>query len=206
MIRILTAVLLAASLVVLSSPAQGGGKFNKKVKIGQKAPAFNNLPGTIGGEKDVKMSLSDLKNKDVVVVVITCNHCPVAVRYEDKIIALAEKYAAKPGSKVGLVAINVNNLPADKLDKMKIRAKSKGFNFPYLYDESQTIARKLGATVTPEFYVLNKNREIVYMGAMDRNGKGPNLVAQAINSALKGETPAVAETRPFGCSVKYERK
>jgi peroxiredoxin len=180
----------------------GGSK--SKLKIGDAAPDFSALPGVDGKEH----ALSDYKDKDVLVVVITCNHCPVAVGYEDRIVSFTKKYAGDAKSKVGVVAINVNNLEADKLDKMKIRAEEKGFNFPYLYDASQKVGRSLGASVTPEFYVFNKDRKLVYHGSMDNSQTNPtkNYLEPAVDSALKGETPAVQETKAFGCSVKYEKK
>jgi peroxiredoxin len=199
-----TALALVLGLALVSN-APGQGKFNKKVAIGDAAPTFTDLPGTDGK----KHSLGDFKGKEVVVVVITCNHCPVAVAYEDRIIALAKKYAPSADSKVAVVAINVNNLAADKLDKMKERAKNKGFNFPYLYDESQKIGRALGATVTPEFFVLNKDRKIAYMGALDDSQRAAGVkhkyVEDAIDALLKGEKISTTETRARGCSVKYER-
>src|SRR5262249_48397164 len=151
MIRYATAFLVAAGMA-LASPALAG-EFNKVRSVGDACPTFENLEGVDG-----KMhSLSDLKDKEVVVVVVTCNHCPVAVSYEDRIIAFAKKYTADKDSKVGLVAINVNNLEADKLPKMKERAKEKGFNFTYVYDPSQKIGKELGATRTPESFVLTKD-------------------------------------------------
>ncbi len=194
--RILTAALVAAVLVVAANPASA------QVKIGGKAPTFAKLSGTMGGEKDIVMSSSDFNNK-ITCLVITCNLCPVAVRYEDRIIKLAEQYS--DNKKVAVVAINVNNLEADKLPAMKVRAKAKGFNFPYLYDPSQKIARALGARVTPEFFVINSEGVVIYHGAMDKNGKGPNFVAAAIDAALRGETPKTQETRAFGCGVKYQK-
>ncbi len=152
-------------------------------------------------------SLADYKNKDVLVVAITCNHCPVAVAYEDRIISFTKKYAG-PDSKVAVVAINVNNIDLDKLDKMKIRAEQKGFNFPYLYDASQKIAKALDARVTPEFYVFDKDRKLVYWGSMDNSQNAAkaskNYLEAAVQAALKGETPATATTRAFGCGIKYE--
>src|SRR5206468_2723707 len=111
---------------------------------------------------------------------------PVAVAYEDRMINFAKKHAG-PGSKVAFIAINVNNLEADKLDKMKIRAQERGFNYPYLYDETQAIGRALSAKVTPEFYVFNKDRKLVYWGAMDDSQKSPktNYLEPAVESALK---------------------
>jgi len=104
----------------------------------------------------------------------------------------------------------VNNGEADRLPKMQERAKEKGFNFPYLYDASQAIGRQLGATVTPEFYVFNKERKLVYTGAMDdatqpQNAKA-NYLEPAVDAALKGQPAPTAETRARGCGVQYERK
>src|SRR5262249_22000186 len=113
-------------ILALAAPA-AAGQFNKKLSPGDAAPAWKDLPGTDGN----KHSLADLKDKDVVVVVFTCNSCPVADAYEDRIIEFSKKHAA-PDSKVALVAINVNTVPEDRLDKMKVRAKEKGFAFPYL--------------------------------------------------------------------------
>ncbi|MBL8798439.1 MAG: thioredoxin family protein [Planctomycetia bacterium] len=194
MFRCLSAVLVAGVVAVVGS----AGEFNKVVKIGDAAPAFSGLPGV----DDKNHSLGDYK-KDVVVIAVTCNHCPVAVAYEDRMIAFAKKYA----DKVDFIAINVNNLEADKLPAMKVRAKDKGFNFPYLYDESQKIGKEYGATVTPEFFVLNKERKIVYMGAFDnkQNGATENFLEPAVEAALKGSAPTKAETKPFGCGVKYDK-
>jgi len=191
--------LLAAALVtgiVLVGYTQAGGS---KLKIGDAAPAFSKLPGVDGKDH----SLGDYK-KDVLVIAITCNHCPVAVAYEDRMIAFAKKYAGK----IDFVAINVNNLDADKLDKMKIRAQEKGFTYDYLYDSSQKIGRALSARVTPEFYVFNKKRELVYWGAMDDSTNAAkaskNYLSAAVDSTLDGKTPATTKTNARGCSVKYE--
>lgn len=199
MFRTATAALLGLALVTSAQ----AGEFNKKLSIGDSAPTWENLEGVDG-----KMhSLSNLKDKDVVVMVITCNHCPVAVAYEDRLINFTKKFAS-PDSKVAVVAVNVNNLEADKLPAMKERAKEKGFNFPYLYDASQKVGRAYGASVTPEFFVLNKERKIVYMGAMDDAQSNPktNYLEQAVEATLKGSKPEKTETRARGCSVKYDSK
>jgi len=202
MFRLAVAVLFAAALT-LTLPAQAG-EFNKKVKIGDAAPTFAGLQGV----DDKSHSLDDFKDKDVLVVCITCNHCPVAVAYEDRIIDFCKQHCSAD-SKVGFIAINVNNNDADKLPRMKERAKEKGFNFVYAYDPSQKIGRDLGATVTPEFFVLNKERKVVYLGAMDDNIEAKdvknNYLEPAIEAALKGESAPRGETRPFGCPVKYEK-
>jgi len=194
------AALVVAIAALVAAPVSAG-EFNKVVNLGEKAPTFKALPGT----DDKSLSLDDLKN-DVVVVVITCNHCPVAIAYEDRMIEFAKKYKGK----VDVVAINVNTNDNDKLDKMKERAKEKGFNFPYLYDESQSIAKALGAKVTPEFFVLDKSRKIAYMGAFDDNMKTEKVtkkyVESAVDTLLAGKKVEMGETKPFGCGVQYSKK
>lgn len=196
--------LLAALSVILLASTSFAGEFNKKLKVGDPAPAWKELPGTDGK----KHSLADLKDKDAVVVVFTCNSCPIAVDYEDRIIAFAKKHAA-PDSKVALVAINVNTVPEDRLDKMKARAEKRKFNFPYLYDETQQIAKDFGATYTPEFFVLDKDRKVVYMGAMDdtSNEKAAkvNYLEPAVAAVLKGEKPAKGETLARGCLIRFKK-
>jgi peroxiredoxin len=200
--------LLALPLVAaLSSPISAGpGKYNKVLAPGDKAPAWENLEGTDGK----KHSLADLKDKDVVVVIFTCNSCPVAEGYESRIIAFAEQFA-KPDSKLAVVAINVNTGKADALPAMKERAQKKKFNFAYLYDPSQEIAKKYGAMFTPEFFVLGKDRKVLYNGAMDDKappGK-PELayLDLAVIATLDGEEIAIAETSAAaGCKIKFNPK
>jgi peroxiredoxin len=194
---------LAAGLAVVGFVQAGGGT---KLKIGDSAPKFSDLPGVDGKSH----SLPEYQNKDVLVLCITCNHCPVAVSYEDRLINFAKKYTTAPDSKVALVAVNINNSDADKLDQMKIRAMEKGFNFPYLYDQSQKIAHQLNARVTPEFYVYGKDRKLVYWGAMDDSQNVARVkhqyLDQAVQAALQGQTPEVSLTKAFGCSLLYESK
>jgi peroxiredoxin len=202
-------ILRALSPVVLllafaaSSPA---GKFNKTLDIGDKAPAWTGLDGTDG----TKHSLADLKGKDVVVVVFTCNSCPVAEGYEPRVIAFAKKYAG-PDAKVGLVAINVNTGKADALPAMKERAAKRKFPYPYLFDPSQEIARQYGAKYTPEFFVLDRDRKVVYMGAMDDRSppREANLkhLEAAVEAALAAKPAPTAETSAAaGCSIKFNPK
>ena len=178
------------------------GEFNPVLKIGDQAPAWDKLPGV----DDKVHSLDDLRDKDIVVVVFTCNSCPYAVDVEDRLVALTKKYAEQ---KFGLVAINVNKVESDALPEMKERAEEKGFAFPYLYDETQQIARDYGATRTPEFFVLNKDRKIVYMGALDDSPDGKKIskkyVEAAIEATINHHKPEVAETIAIGCGVRFDR-
>jgi peroxiredoxin len=177
------------------------GEFNKTLSVGNAAPTWKDLPGTDGK----KHSLADHAGK-VVVVVFTCNSCPVAESYEDRVIAFAEKYKER----VAVVAINVNTIPYDRLDAMKKRAANKKFPFEYLFDETQKIARDYGATFTPEFFVLTKDRKVAYMGAMDDKTKVDDVkeryLEAAVEAVLKGDKPAKAETVAHGCLIRYKRR
>jgi peroxiredoxin len=201
MTRCLVAALAAFVMAATAVPA---GEFNKKLSMGDRAPGWADLPGTDGQEH----ALDDLKDKAVVVVVFTCNSCPVAVGYEDRIIAFARQHAG-PQSSVAVVSVNVNTVEADRLPQMKERAREKGFPFVYLYDESQKIARDYGATYTPEFFVLDRDRRVAYMGAMDDTNRAESVktrhLEDAVQAVLKGEKPTVAETLARGCQIRYAR-
>lgn len=189
--------LLALTLV---SPLLAG-EFNKKLSIGDAGPAWKNLPGVDGK----KHSLADIKDRDFVVVIFTCNSCACSEEYEDRIVAFTKKYA----DKIAVVAINVNTIPEDKPDAMKKKAAKKKFTFAYLYDESQQIARDYGAVYTPEFFVLNKERKVAYMGAMDDKTNVSEVTDKyleaAVDALLAGKTPPKAETAARGCLVRYKR-
>ncbi len=192
-------------LMCASGQALPAGEFNEVLSVGDTAPAWADLPGTDGK----KHSLAELKDKDVVVLAFTCLSCPTAVDYEDRINALAKQHAG-PDGKVAVVAVCVNLVEADRLPKLQARAKEKDFAFQFLSDESQKIAKSYGAVFTPEFYVLNKDRHIVYMGAMDDSTDAAKVqhkyVEAAIAASLKGEKPAVTETVARGCRVRYARE
>jgi peroxiredoxin len=188
--------------LIASAGTASAGQFNKTLNIGDRAPDWSNLEGTDGK----KHSLADFADNDVVVICFTCNTCPYAVDYEDRLVALSKKFATE-GGRCALVAINANKVKDDLLPAMEERAKAKGFNFPYLHDETQQVARSYGATFTPEFVVLNKDRKVVYLGAMDDSPDGKNVtkryVENAINAALAGKLAQTAETPAVGCAVRY---
>ncbi|MGI9470808.1 MAG: thioredoxin family protein [Rubripirellula sp.] len=200
MIR-LSYVLWFPLLLWMAAPVQAG-KYNPKLDVGDAAPSWESLPGVDGKSH----SLVDLRDAKAVVVVFTCNSCPYALDVEDRVIALHKKYQSKG---VALVAINVNKVEEDRLPAMKDKAKEKAFLFPYLFDESQQIARDFGATRTPEFFVLDGDRNVVYMGAMDDSPEGrevkKHFVEAALDATLSGAKVEVGETIPIGCSVRFER-
>jgi len=194
--------LTLAGLALLASPAFAG-KFNKVVSAGDKAPTFSGIPA-LQGDQDASLTLGDIK-EDVVVLVFLGNHCPVVQRYDDRIIDFTNDYK---GKSVKVVGVSVNDLDSDRLPAIKKYIKDKGLNYVYGYDESQQIGRAYGATNTPQFFVLDKERVIRYLGAMDDSmdeGKvKKTYLRDAVDALLKGETVEVSETRPQGCSVKYK--
>lgn len=160
---------------------------------------------------DGKMySMADYKDAKGFIVVFTCNHCPFAVKYEDRIIDLAKKYESKGYI---LLAINPNDpeaQPADSYDLMKVRAKEKGFTFPYLFDEGQKIYPQYGATKTPHVFLLDKNLVVKYIGAIDDNVEDASAVKvkyleNAIAALEKNQTPSPETTKAIGCSIKTKK-
>lgn len=196
-------LLLIAALTLCASPGNAG-EFNPVLDIGDVAPKWENLPSIT----DKEVSFDQFKAHKILVVAFTCNSCPYAVDYEDRLVAFAKKYAAS--DEVGFVAINVNKIPEDNLDAMKARAKEKGFNFSYLYDDSQQIAQKYGAGYTPEFFVLNEKRQVVYMGAFDDSPDATKVKKQwvelAIAAVKSGEEIKTPETVAIGCRIRFERR
>lgn len=188
--------MIALSFMVIANLALAEG-----LKVGDVAPAWENLPGTDGKSH----SLADLKDAKVVVVAFTCNHCPVAVAYEDRFIEFAKEYAKKG---VEFVAISVNSDAADKLPKMIERAKEKDFPFAYLYDESQKIGRAFSATKTPHLFVLDQDRKLAFVGAfddkMDVKRVEKKYVQEAVDALLHGKEVAVKQTPAHGCGISYE--
>ncbi len=194
LVRVLPAVMLVLSVCCVAA------EYNTTLDVGDAAPDWGALVGT----DEETYRLSDFGDKELIVVVFTCNTCPVAVDYEGRMIALQKDYNAKG---VQVVAINVNTNDGNDYEAMKVRAAEKQFNFPYLYDETQQSARDFGATVTPHVFVLDKDRKVAYMGAFDDHRDESKVenhhVRTAIDQLLDGKTPQVTETRQFGCGIKY---
>jgi len=198
-------ILSAAVLALVASPVFAG-QFNKVVSVGEKAPTFSGIPATTKEGIDSSLSLSDIK-EDVVVLVFLANHCPVVQAYEDRIIDFTNDYKGK-GVKV--VGVAVSDQDIDKLPGIKTYMKEKGSTYVYGYDESQDIGRAYGATNTPQFFVLDKDRVIRYMGAMDDSQNESKVkktyLRDAVDALLKGESVEVSETKAVGCGVRYNKK
>lgn len=200
--------LALAGLALLASPALAG-KYNKAVEVGQKAPGFEALPA-VEGTKDASVSLADVK-EDVVVIAFLANHCPAVVATEDRLIDLASDFK---GKSVKVIGVSVTNAPSQKaqddIDGIKARFKEKKYNFVYAYDESQKSGKAYGAAATPTFFVLDKDRTIRYMGALDdstfdESKVKKTYVKDAVEAVLKGETVEVTETKAVGCGIAYSR-
>jgi len=195
-----------ACLALVSSPAFAG-KYNTTVSVGEKAPAFEGIPA-VKGEKTTALTLADVK-EDVVVLVFLANHCPVVVDYEDRIIDFAKKFEGKNVKVLAVCCSGPSQKQADDLDAIKVKVKDKGYNFAYGYDESQKIGKAYGASATPQFFVLDKERKIRYMGAMDDNTRDEakvkkHYLADAVNAVLANETVEITETKAIGCGINYK--
>ncbi|MBZ0291782.1 MAG: thioredoxin family protein [Anaerolineae bacterium] len=168
----------------------------------------NAVPFELTGTDNKHYSLGQYSDKEAVAVIFTCNHCPYAQAWEDRIVQIQKDYAGKG---VQVVAINANDAekhPSDSPEKMKERAQAKGFNFPYLYDETQEVARAYGAERTPEVFVFDKAGNMRYHGAIDDNADEPDAVQNhylrdALDAVLSGTNPAVTDTAPKGCTIKW---
>jgi peroxiredoxin len=191
------------------------GDSHPTLPLGAAAPDFA-LPGTDGKIH----RLSDYADKDVLAVVFTCNHCPIAQMYEDRIQALAADYSNKSVAVVAIQpndpsAIRVDELDSsdmsDSLDEMKIRVAYRHLSYPYLYDgETQAVAEAYGPKATPHVFVFDRQRKLRYEGRMDNSYRKELVKAaearNAIDALLNGREPAVTHTGVFGCSTKWKSK
>ena len=210
--------ILAASVLLFLAPefSRAAQQKAETLEIGRQAPDFN-LPGVDG--RDYR--LADFAEAKVLVVIFTCNHCPTAQAYEDRIIKLTSDYKSKG---VAVVAISPNDPQSVRLDElgysdmsdtfeeMKIRAEDKGYNFPYLYDgETQKVTTAYGAVATPHLFIFDSQRKLRYTGRFDDSEKKPKQVKSndainAIEAILAGRKVPVEKTMAFGCSVKWASK
>ena len=173
-------------------------------KVGDQAADFSlkNVDGTM-------VSLADYKGVNGYIVIFTCNTCPYAQMYEDRIIALHTKYASQG---YPVVAINPNDpdvKPGDDFAAMQARAKEKKFPFKYLFDAGQKVYPVFGATRTPHIFLLDANRYVRYIGAIDDNAQNPGEVTvkyleNAIAALKAGNNPDPAETKAIGCTIKVK--
>jgi peroxiredoxin len=141
------------------------------------------------------------------VLVVTCNHCPYVIAWNKRLRQAAEDYVERGVRFLGINANDASRYPADSLEAMQRFVRDQGWPYPYLRDEEQSVARALGAEVTPHVFVLDGEHRLVYRGAPDGDHqderRGAEWLRSAIDAALAGKAPAEAETRASGCSVKW---
>jgi peroxiredoxin len=173
--------------------------------LGSKAPDFR-LPDTAGN----MVSLADFKNSPALLVVFMCNHCPFVQHILPQFAELARDYQARG---VGIVGINSNDVetyPEDRPEKMAELAKRSGLGFPYLYDESQGVAKAYGAACTPDLYLFDRNQRLVYRGQMDDSRPGNNRpvtgadLRAALDAVLAGRPVSPDQRASVGCNIKWK--
>jgi thiol-disulfide isomerase/thioredoxin len=199
------ALLLAPAVLLLAAATPAAGPGGEELAIGSKGPSFS-LKGTDGKSHALE---ADRGIKGTAVI-FTCNTCPFSQGYEARLIALARDYQPKG---VAFIAVNANDpkvAPGDSFDKMVERAREKAYPFPYLQDETQATAAAYGAKVTPHIFLLDAQGVLVYRGRVDDSLEEGKVTKREFTDALAalaaGKPVPVAETKAFGCGVKWSKK
>lgn len=211
--KILFSFILLFSVLLIGLPTRA--EDFKTLEIGSKAPDFS-----LKGTDNKTYSLASFSKSDILVIIFTCNHCPTAQAYEDRIKDFTDQYKGKG---VQLVAISPNSDAAvrfdelgytdlsDSFEEMQMRSKDKAYNFPYLYDgDTQAVAEKYGPVTTPQAFVFDKSRVLRYVGRIDDDehiGRAKKFdLKEAVDQMLAGQPVKTPETKVFGCSVKWKSK
>lgn len=174
------------------------------LELGSKAPDFS-LPGVDG--KD--WSLASFKDAKALCVVFSCNHCPYVVAYEGRLVDLQSEFGPRGFQMVAINANDAEDYPEDSFEAMRVRARERGFNFPYLRDESQSVARTYGAVRTPHVFLFDAAGSLAYVGRIDDSWDKPERVLKrelrdAVEDLLEGRRVKVPETFAVGCSIKWK--
>ncbi|MBN1489873.1 MAG: thioredoxin family protein [Phycisphaerae bacterium] len=155
------------------------------------------------------ISASDFAEKRALVVIFSCNHCPYVKAYEDRILEIQRDYADKGVQFVLICSNDAEKYPEDSFENMKKHAAMKGYNFPYLHDESQAVARAFGAEKTPHLFVFDADRRLAYEGRIDDNLEDPAAVTrhylrEALDAIVAGEPVSESSTFAVGCTIKWK--
>jgi peroxiredoxin len=208
----LPALTLALGLFISVPVLLSAGQYNAVVDIGAPMPEFENLPATDG----TTLSSADL-DEEIVILVFLANHCPWVKGMDADLVKLVDEIS---GENVRVVGVSVNHREDDRLPAMKEHGKENGYNFTYIFDESQQLGRQLGATKTPEYFIFGKDRKLAYMGLIHNSPASKRrdgtinytrgeptefYVKEAISAIQAGEPVPNPETRAHGCSVEYEQ-
>jgi peroxiredoxin len=173
-------------------------------EIGSRCPDFH-LPGTDGNIYGLK----DFKGSKALLVMFICNHCPYVQAVESRIVQLSQELLKRDAQIVAISSNDAQNYPADSFLNMQKRALEKNYPFPYLYDESQKVAKLFGAVCTPDFFVYDENLLLAYRGRLDDSWKDPSQVSRqelrhAMLELLEGRSAPLSQYPSMGCSIKWQ--
>lgn len=185
--------------------------YSQMIELEREAPAFD-LPVANPRVDDIARStrsLADYDDAEVLVVIFMCNHCPYVIHIEDELIKVARTYRERGVAFVGISANDARQYPADSFENMKLRAEQKDYPFPYLYDASQEVARTYGAVCTPDIFVYDNDRRLVYRGRFDetRPNQGTptgNDLRQALDEVLEQGSVTMEQVPSMGCNIKWK--
>ena len=175
--------------------------------LGAIAPDFN-LPDSVSGNQ---ISLQEIKSDIATVVIFICNHCPYVRHVQNKLVEIANQYQKKNIQFVAISSNDSKNYPQDGPDKMRLVAEEKHYPFPYLFDETQEVARNYHAACTPDFFIFDKNLKCVYRGQFDDSRPGNNIVVSgkdlcdALEAILAGNTVNPNQRPSIGCNIKWKK-
>jgi len=195
------AIVSGAAAAVLAGESTGGITIGSKVPAAVAKTKMKNVDGKM-------LSITDVTGKAGTLVIFTCNHCPFAKAWEQRIVELANNYSGKG---VGVMLVNANDPTThaeDGFEEMQARAKSRGMKVPYVVDDTSGVARAFGASVTPEVFLFDKAGKLAYHGAVDDNRNEPDKVKarylkDALDAVIAGKAPAMPETKGLGCGIKF---
>ena len=175
--------------------------------LGIAAPDFN-LPDTRSGKS---IQYQDIAGENGTLVMFICNHCPYVIHVLPELARLTTEYQAKGIGMVAISSNDVENYPADSPDKMKVFAAEEGFTYPYLYDESQDVAKAYDAACTPDFYLFDQNQKLAYRGRLDQSRPNNNYsldgadLRTALDQLIAGETIPSQQYPSAGCNIKWKK-
>ena len=197
--------LVAVAALALAVPVLADDAAPKALSLGSAIPMADQKMKNVDGKE---VAVADIKGSKGTLVVFTCNACPWAKAWEDRIVALGNEYKDKG---IGVIAVNANDpgkVAEDGYDQMKTRAQEKKFGFPYVVDATSNVARAYGATRTPEAFLFDGQGKLVYHGTIDDNAQEPSKVserylADALTAVTGGKAVAKGETKAMGCGIKF---
>lgn len=199
---------IAALIAAFPVPSHAGDEAPPGLVLGDEAPLADVKMKNVDGRE---VSITDVRGKKGTLVVFSCNACPWAQAWESRIVDLGNTYTVRG---IGVVMVNPNDpgvVAADGFEQMKERARKRGMKFPYVVDATSDVARAFGATRTPEAFLFGADGRLVYHGTVDDNARQPDKVQQrylrdALDAVSAGKAVGVAETKAFGCSIKFRSR